>query len=177
MKYKWREERNEQSKTLNRGIGLSRNIYRDIGYCKSITESCIKKIAISCRYCSFFFFLNGSLSSSDEPSSSSGDETDFLPMGSVSADSGGMSNMLLISTTMRMIYGVHSHSSNSGPASSLCFVFVVLATGLANWLVGSSTSSNNSNHSSAVTWDRSSAATWESDSGLSSIISVTDDNG
>jgi len=126
--------------------------------------------------CSILFFFNCFGSSSDKTSSSSGNETDFLTMRGISADSWGMTNMLLITTTMRMIYWIHSHTSNSWPASSLRFVFVMLASGLANWLVRSSTSSTNSYHSSAIAWNWSSATTWESDSGLSSIITVTNDN-
>jgi len=75
-----------------------------------------------------------------------------------------------------MVYWVHSNTSNSGPSSALCLVLVELASGLANWLVGSSSSSTYSNHGSAVPWDGSSAATWQSDSCLCSVIWVTDDN-
>lgn len=126
---------------------------------------------------SFFFLLDGSLSSSDETSSSGSNETDLLTVRCISADSGGMSNVLLVTTTMRMVYGVHSHTSNSGPTSALCSVFVVLVTGLANGLVNSSASSAYSNHSSAIAWNGSSAATWESDSGLVTVLGVTDDDG
>ncbi len=84
--------------------------------------------------------------------------------------------MLLVTTTMRMVDGVHSNTSNSWPSSALCLVFVVLVSGLANWLVRSSTSSNDSNHGSAVTWDGSSATTWESNSSLATIFSVTNDD-
>lgn len=71
---------------------------------------------------------------------------------------------------MRVIYGVHSHTSNSGPSSPLRSVFVPLVSGLANWLIDSATAGNNAHHSSAVTWNGSSAATWKSDSGLSTVI-------
>jgi len=125
---------------------------------------------------SLLFFFDGLLTSSNEPSSSSGDETDFLTMGSISADSRGVTNMLLVTTTMRMVYWVHSHTSNSWPSSALRLVLVVLASCLANWLIGSSSSSTYSNHGSAVTWNGSSATTGKSDSGLSSVIWVTDDD-
>jgi len=125
---------------------------------------------------SLLFFFDGLLSSSNETSSSGSDESYFLTVRCISGHSWWMSNMLLITTTMRMIYGVHSNTSNSGPSSTLCLVFVVLTTGLANWLVGSSTSSTYSNHGSAVTWNSSSATTWKSDSCLSSIIWVTDND-
>lgn len=125
---------------------------------------------------SLLFFFDGLLTSSDKSSSSGSNETDFLTVGCVSADSRWMPDMLLITTTMGMIYRIHSNTSNSGPSSTFCFVFVVLATSLAYWLIWSSSTSTYSNHSSAITWNSSSAATWESYSGLSTIIGVTNDN-
>jgi len=149
-------------------------LYIDIVYLWIVRKEASVKMAS--WFSSLLFFFDGSLSSSNKSSSSGGDETDFLTMRCVPADGWRMSDMLLITTTMGMIYGIHSDSSNSGPSSAFCLVFVVLATGLANWLVWSSTSSANSDHSSAITWNGSSAATWESNSGLVTIIRVTDDN-
>ena len=79
---------------------------------------------------SFFLFLDGLLSSSDKSSSSGSDETALLTVGSIPADGRGMTNMLLVSSSVWMVYGIHSHSSNSGPSSSLCSVFVPLVSGL-----------------------------------------------
>lgn len=125
---------------------------------------------------SFFFLLDGSLSSSDEPSSSGSKQSDFLSVRGVSADGRGMPNMLLITSSMGMVYGVHSHSSNSWPSSSLCLGLMVWISGFAHWLVGSSTSSNDSNHGSAVPRNSSSASTWKSHSGLLSIIWMSNDD-
>lgn len=89
-----------------------------------------------------------------------------------------MTNVLTVSTTMRMLDGVHSDSSNSGPgSSSLCLHLVVDVTGLADWLVDSAASSNNTDHSSAGSWDGSSGSGWESDSGLLEVLAVTNDDG
>jgi len=62
--------------------------------------------------------------------------------------------VLLVTTTMRMVNGVHSNTSNSGPGTSaLCLPSVVGVSGLANGLVGSATTSDDTDHSSAGAWD------------------------
>src|SRR5437763_183662 len=81
---------------------------------------------------SFFFFLNGSLSSSDETSSPGSHQPDFLPWRSVSGDGRGMTDMLLVTSSVGMVHGVHGHSSNSGPASALCLCLVVGIASLAH---------------------------------------------
>ena len=129
-------------------------------------------------FCSFLLDLEIFLSSSDETSSSGGDESDLLSARGESGDGGRVTDMLLVTTTMGMVDGVHSNTSNSGPcSSSLRFPLVVGVTSLANGLVGSATSGDDSNHGSAVSWNGSSCATGKSNSGLLKIVGVTDDDG
>ena len=91
---------------------------------------------------------------SDETGSSGGHETSLLTAGSVSRDGRGVTDVLLVTTTMRMVDGVHSNTSNSGPgSSSLCLPSVVGVSSLANGLVGSATAGNDSDHGSAGAWD------------------------
>lgn len=86
--------------------------------------------------------------------------------------------MLLVTTTMRMLDGVHGDSSNSGPgSSSLCLHLVEDGSGLADWLVDSATSGNDSDHSSAGAKDGSSGSGRKSDSSLLQVFGVTDDDG
>lgn len=86
--------------------------------------------------------------------------------------------MLLVTTTMRMVDGVHSNTSNSGPCSSaLCLPSVVGVSSLANGLVGSATTGNDTDHSSAGAWDGGSGSRGKSDSGLLAVIGVTNDDG
>jgi len=62
--------------------------------------------------------------------------------------------VLLVTTTMRMVNGVHSNTSNSGPGTSaLGLPSVVGVSGLADGLVGSATTGNDTDHSSAGAWD------------------------
>jgi len=136
----------------------------------------IEKRIKTLRVCSLFFFLDCLLSSSDESSSSGSNKSYFLSSWSESAESRGVSNVLLVSTTMRMVNRVHSNTSNHRPAPTFCFVLVVLVSCFANWFVNSASSSNNANHGSAVTWNASSASTGKSNSGPCSVVSMANDH-
>jgi hypothetical protein len=115
---------------------------------------------------------------SDETGSSGGHETSLLTAGSVSRDGRGVTDVLLVTTTMRMVDGVHSNTSNSGPGTSaLRLPSVVGVSSLANGLVGSATAGNDSDHGSAGAWDGGTGARGESHSGLLAVIGVTDDDG
>jgi len=116
--------------------------------------------------------------SSDETGSSGGHETSLLTAGSVSRDGRGVTDVLLVTTTMGMVDGVHSNTSNSGPcASALCLPSVVGVSGLANGLVGSATAGNEADHGSAGPGDGGTGAGGKSDTGLLAIFGVTDDDG
>ena len=54
--------------------------------------------------------------------------------------------MLMVTTTVGMLNGVHGNTSNLGPAVTLHFVFVVCPTGLQHGLVNTTTSGDNSDH-------------------------------
>jgi hypothetical protein len=56
--------------------------------------------------------------------------------------------------TMRMIDGVHSHTTSLGPAVALRLVLVVSAAGLEERLVGSSTTCDDANGSSGIAVNR-----------------------
>jgi len=116
-------------------------------------------------------------STSDDTSSLSSDETTLLTAGSVSSGSSGVTNVLMVTTTMRMLDGVHSDTSNSGPVSLLGVGLVVGAVSFEERLVGSLTASADSNHSSAATNDGLTDARGKSDSCLLTILGVTDDDG
>merc|ERR1719454_2200395 len=82
----------------------------------------------------------------------------------------------MVTTTVRMLDWVHGNTSNSWPAVSLSLCLVPASVGLEEWLVGSLTTSDEANHGSATTNDGLSGAGWKSDSGLLSIVGVTDDD-
>ena len=91
------------------------------------------------------------LASSDLTSSSGGNETDLLSRRSVSAQGGGMTDVLMVTTTMRMLDGVHGDTSNLGPHLSLSFEEVVAVSCLENGFLDSPTCCDDTNHGSRVT--------------------------
>eukprot|EP00349_Pseudokeronopsis_sp_Brazil_P009842 CAMPEP_0202977276 /NCGR_PEP_ID=MMETSP1396-20130829/84156_1 /ASSEMBLY_ACC=CAM_ASM_000872 /TAXON_ID= /ORGANISM="Pseudokeronopsis sp., Strain Brazil" /LENGTH=237 /DNA_ID=CAMNT_0049716003 /DNA_START=212 /DNA_END=925 /DNA_ORIENTATION=+ len=77
---------------------------------------------------------------------------------------------------MRMVDWVHCHTSNSWPASPLGLVLVPLVSSLADRLVRSSSTGNDANHGSAVARNGPSGSTWQSNSSLSAILGMSDDD-
>ena len=53
----------------------------------------------------------------EQPSSAGGDETDFLSGNSGARDGGGFSDMLVVSSSVRMVHRVHGHTTGTGPAT------------------------------------------------------------
>jgi len=126
---------------------------------------------------SLLLLLNdGLLSTSDDTGSSGGDETTLLTSRSVSSHGSGVTNVLMITTTMRMLDGVHSDTSNSGPVLLLCLGFVVSVDGSQERLIASLSTSDNTNHSSAGSLDGFTNTGRKLDSGLAAIFGVTDDD-
>jgi len=99
-----------------------------------------------------------------------------LSAGSVSTDGSGVTNVLMVTTTMRMLDGVHGNTSNSGPVSLLGVSLEVGVVGLQEGLVSSLTTGNDTDHTSAGTLDGFSNTRRHSDSGLLEVFGVTDDN-
>merc|ERR1719263_379006 len=107
----------------------------------SSSEKCSKML------CSFVF-LNNLSTTSDETSSSGCNETALLTSGSVSSAGGWMTNMLMVTTTMRMLDWVHSNTSNSWPVLSLSSGFEPGVGSLEEWLVASLSTGDDTNHTS-----------------------------
>jgi len=126
---------------------------------------------------SLLLLLNdGLLSTSDDTGSSGRDETTLLSSGSISSHGSGVTNVLMVTSTMGMFNGVHSDTSNSGPVLLLGLGFVVSVDGSQERLIASLSTSNNSDHSSAGSLDGLSNTGRKLDSGLATIFGVTDDD-
>jgi len=113
---------------------------------------------------------------SDETGSSGGNETDLLTSRLVSSDGRRVTDVLMVTTTVRMLDGVHGNTSNSGPVVSLSLLLEPRVVGLEERLVSSLTASSNTDHSSALALDGLSGAGRKLDSGLSAFVGVTDDD-
>lgn len=72
-----------------------------------------------------------------------------MTSGCGSGDSRGVTNVLLVTTTVGMVDGVHSDTSNLGPSVSLGLVLPVSSASLEEGLIGSLATGDNTNHTSA----------------------------
>lgn len=95
---------------------------------------------------SSLLFIVVLLSSSNPTGSPGGNKTDLATGGGTSLDSRGLTDVLMVTTTVRMLNGVHSNTTNLGPAVTLDLVFVVGTTSLQDGFVDTSTAGNDSNH-------------------------------
>jgi len=124
---------------------------------------------------SFIFLLNLS-GTSDKTGSSGCNKTALLTSWCVSSDSSWVTNMLMITTTMRMLDGVHCNTSNSWPVLSLSLGLEPGVGCLQEWFICSLPSGTDSNHGSAVSLNSLSSSGWKTDSSLSAVIGVTNDD-
>lgn len=92
----------------------------------------------------------GSQRSSHSTSTTSGDLTGFRTSRLISSHSTWLTHVLLVTTTVRVINRVHCHTTNSRPFVSLGLVFMPSTTSLQQWLVSSTTTSDDANHSTAI---------------------------
>jgi len=96
---------------------------------------------------SLFLFVLGT---SEATGSAGGDETDFATSGSVTTHGRGHTDVLMVTTTVGMLDGVHSNTTNLRPAVALDPVLVVGTASLQHGLVNTATTSNNANHGTVV---------------------------
>ena len=115
--------------------------------------------------------------SSDLSGTSGGDETGLFTGRRVASARRRVSDVLMVTTTMRMLHGVHRHTSNLGPAVALVLVLVVRTSRLQKRFVETSTSGNNSDHGSAVPRDGLLGAGRQTDLGLSGVLVVGNNGG
>ncbi|KAJ0944177.1 hypothetical protein HanPSC8_Chr03g0113291 [Helianthus annuus] len=104
---------------------------------------------------------SGSGLTSETTSPPGGNKTDLLTRWCVTTNGTGMTNMLMVTTTMGMLHWVHSHTTNLGPAVSLHTELVVSVTGLQHWLLGTSSTCNLTNHSTTSAWHNFLGSRWK----------------
>jgi hypothetical protein len=102
--------------------------------------------------------------------------------------------MLVVTTTVRMVDGVHSNTTSTGPAKrgistlsseiiprsslvTLGLEFVVCSAGFEQWLINTSTTGNDTNGSTGGARDGLLGARGKTDAGLIVIWRVADDSG
>ena len=136
-----------------------------------------ESVVLPGRSCSVLVLEQELAASSDNTGSLGGDETALLTAGSVSSGGCGVTNVLMVTTTVRMLDGVHCDTSDSWPVSLLGVSLEVGAVGSEERLVSSLAAGTDADHGSAATDDGLTDARWESDTGLLAVLGVTNDNG
>lgn len=98
-------------------------------------------------------------------------------MRSVSPGSGGVTDVLMVATTMGVLNGVHGNTTDAGPVLLLGLSLVVCGASLKHGLVSSLAASGDADHGSAGALDGLASAGREADTGLSALLRVADDEG
>mmetsp|Transcript_38741 Transcript_38741/g.84285 ORF Transcript_38741/g.84285 Transcript_38741/m.84285 type:complete len:269 (+) Transcript_38741:107-913(+) len=110
-------------------------------------------------------------------SAAGGNETNLLTGRSVTAHRGRVANVLMVTTTVGMLHGVHSHTTNLGPGVALRLVLVVRDASLQQGLLGTATAGNLANHGAAAGGNDLLGAGGELDAGDVSVGVVGHDDG
>ena len=85
--------------------------------------------------------------------------------------------MLMVSSSVRMVDGVHSNTTSAGPVVTLGLELVVRTAGLEQRLVDPSTTSDDTNGSASVTRDGLFGTRGETNAGLVVVGAVADNGG
>ncbi|GMT09040.1 hypothetical protein PFISCL1PPCAC_337, partial [Pristionchus fissidentatus] len=125
----------------------------------------------------FLLALLLGLSSTNTSSSAGGDETNLKTGARRSGDGRGVSDMLVVTSSMGMLDGVHGDSSHARPAVTLSLVLVVSTSSLEHGLVGTSSTGDDSYHGAVVGLDDLLGSRRKTDAGFSGVGVVSDDGG
>jgi len=100
------------------------------------------------------------LSTTDPTGPAGGDETDLATSGRSPLDGGGLADMLMVTTTVGMLNGVHGNTTHLGPAVPLHLVLVVRPSGLEDGLVDPSAAGNDADCGAVGRGDHPLRARW-----------------
>jgi len=116
------------------------------------------------------------LGTTQQTGSSGSNETSLLTLGGVSRDGGSLANMLMVTTTVRMVDRVHGNTTSLGPRVALDCELVLRARCLQHRLVGTPTTGNDTNHSSGSAENNLLRTAGQLDSGLALVRVVSNDS-
>lgn len=83
--------------------------------------------------------------------------------------------MLMVTTTVRMIDRIHSHTTSTGPVVTLSLVFVVRPSSLEQWLINPSTTGYNPDRRPRTARDRLLRTTGKTNTSLVIVWAVSND--
>ena len=104
-------------------------------------------------------------------------KTDLLTWHGATLDGRRVTNVLVVTTTVRVVNGVHGHTTSARPAVALDAVLVVGTAGLEQGLVNTTTTGNNTDSSTAEARHRLLGARGQTNTGHTRVEVVTDHSG
>uniref|UniRef100_A0A7G3AG34 Putative conserved secreted protein n=1 Tax=Lutzomyia longipalpis TaxID=7200 RepID=A0A7G3AG34_LUTLO len=107
-----------------------------------------------------------SLTTANPSGTPGSDETDLATSGGASLDGGRLTDVLMITTTVGMLNGIHGNTTNLGPGVPLHLVLVVRTASLEDGLVDPSATCHNTHHGAIGGREDLLGATWELHTGL-----------
>lgn len=90
--------------------------------------------------------LGGRLATSQSTGSTRSDQTDLATVRSISSDGRGLTDVLVVTTTVRMLDWVHGHTTHLRPVVALHLVLVVGTASLQHRLVHTTTAGDQADH-------------------------------
>ena len=104
------------------------------------------------------------------------DQSDLLAGRAVAGDGRGVTNVLMVTTTVRVLNGVTGNTTDLGPAVVLGAEAVVRVTGLEDRLLDTATAGDDANHSAAAGGNRLLLTAGELEAAAASVFVVGDDD-
>lgn len=105
-----------------------------------------------------------------------GDQADLLARGAVAGDGRGVTDVLMVTTTVRVLDGVLGNTTDLGPAVALDAEAVVGVTGLEDGLLNAATAGDEADAGAARGGDGLLLARGELEAGLAGLLVVGDDD-
>lgn len=112
------------------------------------------------------FVLGVALATTNPTGTTGSNETDLATGRCATLDCRGLTNMLMVTTTVGMLHRVHGNTTHLRPAVALHLVLVVGTTGLQDGLVDTTTAGNDADHGAVGRGDNLLGARGQLDTGL-----------
>lgn len=116
------------------------------------------------------------LRTAEETSAASSNKTNLLTWNCTTRNGRGLTDVLVVTTTMRVIYGVHGHTTSAGPRVALHLELVVGITGLEKGFVNTATASDDADNATGIAGEDLLGARGKLDACLVLVRVVTNDN-
>merc|ERR1712224_1024201 len=114
--------------------------------------------------------LEGLASSTQDTGTAGGNQTDLLTSRSLAGGGGGVTDVLMVTTTVRMLDGIHRGTTDLRPGVALDLELVVVVTGLEHRLLEATATSDDTDHGTCVGGHGLASTGWKTDTSLLAIF-------